>query len=146
MIVTPIFKQAEKSDKVYFFNLYCSAMKGHVEDIWGWDLNWQKNNFETSWNASSNYKIVHHNINIGFIQFLENDSDIYIEMFILESGQRSSGLGQIVLHKLEQIYPNKSFSLRVFRNNNRALSFYKNNGYRITSKEECFYVLQRKAA
>jgi len=145
MTVSLIIKQAEATDKTYIFNLYCDAMKQHIENIWGWNQSWQENNFELSWKTCFNYMLIYKGEKIGYIQTIEREIDIYIEMLILESNHRSIGLGQEVIFKLVQLYLNKPFSLRVFKTNHRALSFYTKNGFQVTGKEESFYVLHRNS-
>ena len=137
---------AKECDKEYFFELYCQSMKGHIETLWGWNQNWQKNDSEERWASCENYVLYNTGKRIGYFQVAEVKGETYIMMFILDVKYRSKGVGSRGLDLLKGLLSNKSVSLRVFKTNQKALSFYKKNGFSITEQESEFYVMHHKVA
>ena len=135
---------ATEPDKVYFFKLYCDAMRTHIEAIWGWDETWQKADFEERWLLCSNQKILFKGSVVGYFQTIESEHENYIMMFILDKATRSRGIGKETLNMIQKISPCKPIALKVFKTNHRALSFFKNNGFSITHVEDSFYAMRAK--
>jgi len=135
---------AKEHEKGYFFKLYCDSMKNHIETLWGWDQNWQINDFESRWNSSVNYTLFNAGKRIGYFQVIEEKNGAYIMMFIIDIKYRSKGVGRHALTLLKKSLSNKPLSLRVFKTNIKALSFYEKNGFLITNHENEFYVMHQK--
>jgi ribosomal protein S18 acetylase RimI-like enzyme len=137
---------AKEHDKKYFFDLYSDSMKTHIETLWGWDQDWQISDSEDRWNLSVNYILFNAEKRIGYFQVTEEKDGAYIMMFIIDEKLRSKGVGSHALTILRKLLLNKSLSLRVFKTNNRALSFYKANGFSIIEQEDKFYIMHQRVA
>ncbi|MBA6252070.1 N-acetyltransferase [Colwellia sp. MB3u-55] len=137
---------AKEHDKKYFFDLYSDSMKTHIETLWGWDQDWQISDSEDRWNLSVNYILFNAEKRIGYFQVTEEKDGAYIMMFIIDEKFRSKGVGSHALTILRKLLLNKSLSLRVFKTNNRALSFYKANGFSIIEQEDKFYIMHQRVA
>jgi ribosomal protein S18 acetylase RimI-like enzyme len=135
---------AKEHDKNYFFELYCDSMKTHIETLWGWDQNWQIRDSEERWNLSVNYILLKAEKRIGYFQVTEASDEAYLMMFIIDEKYRSRGLGGRALTILKRLLSSKSLSLRVFKTNNTALAFYKNNGFSLIEQEDKFYLMRQK--
>jgi ribosomal protein S18 acetylase RimI-like enzyme len=137
---------AKEHDKKYFFELYSDSMKSHIETLWGWDQDWQANDSEERWNLSVNYILFNADKRIGYFQVTEEKDGAYIMMFIIDNKFRSKGVGRNALNMLKNLLLNKPLSLRVFKTNSRALSFYIANGFSITKQEDKFYIMHQRVA
>ena len=137
------FKPFKKSNETYIWKVYTKAMKPHIENIWGWDLEWQKNNFK---NALAEFKteiIEFENKKIGYVQYLISSKSLYINMLILEPHFQSQGIGARIINKIISVNPELPIELRCFRVNNEALNFYLNNGFEIVNQDNEFYTLTK---
>jgi len=136
-------KPYKKDYKRYIFKVYTNAMKPHIESIWGWNLEWQKNNFK---NALAEFKteiIEFENKKIGYVQFLSSSKNLYINMLILEPSFQSQGIGTRIINKIISVNPELPIELRCFRINKKALNFYLNNGFEIVKQDNEFYTLTK---
>lgn len=128
--------------KHFFWQHYQNAMQPHIEQIWGWDEQWQQQDFESRWQSCENQLIIHNGENIGYIQTQDLADELYIMMLIVLPEYRSMGIGKEAIDLLQQAQ-SKTLGLRVFKTNDRGLQFYQSNGFTVSSEEECFFYLHR---
>jgi GNAT superfamily N-acetyltransferase len=128
------------------YGLYVEAMKAHIEQIWGWDEDWQKNDFATALNTISTNVIQFNNELIGYYQLEQAEDHDYLRMFILDKQHRSKGIGSIILQRLLEQSQTKhsTLKLRVFKINTAALRFYQREGWQVIKVEDAFYYLDYK--
>ena len=65
-------------------------------------------------------------------------------MFIIDKEYRSKGIGSKALAIINRFISNKILTLRVFKTNQKALSFYEKNDFLISKQENKFYLMQKK--
>ncbi|WDE09982.1 GNAT family N-acetyltransferase [Thalassomonas haliotis] len=140
------FEAATAKHKTFFWELYIDAMRAHIEKIWGWDLKWQENDFETRWLSCVNNLLVLDETPVGYIQTQALPDNQYIMMLIIAPEYRGKGVGKAALGRLRANCIKPYLRLRVFESNEKALKFYIRYGYELIEKEESFYVLQQAVA
>jgi len=47
IIVIYSYRKAEQTEKENIFKLYCLVMSNYISEIWGWDDQWQENDFSS---------------------------------------------------------------------------------------------------
>ncbi|WDD97868.1 GNAT family N-acetyltransferase [Thalassomonas actiniarum] len=137
------FEAATAENKCFFWEHYVAAMQPHIEKIWGWDLQWQQNDFDDRWSSCTNQLLVLEDTPVGYIQSQDLSDSRYIMMFILMPEYRNKGVGKKVLRKLRSDCRKPYIRLRVFESNQQALKFYLDQGYELLEREESFYLLQQ---
>ncbi len=130
-----------KDDFSYIWDTYQVAMKGYIEKIWGWDSDWQKKDFVNNIDEYSTYLLVSESEKIGYLQLIDNNTNVYINMLVLESVYQGLGVGEIVLDKVKSAYSTRDIVLKCFKINTRAYRFYINNGFQKVDEEENFFVM-----
>lgn len=135
---------ATSADHAAIYQLYQSAMKAHVERIWGWDESWQRNDFDCAFDTSTSYVVETGMQFCGYFQLQFAAQADYLRKLILTAPMRSRGLGRRLLANIVATShrSDKQLTLRVFRVNTDALRFYLSNGWRIAAEEEAFYLLE----
>jgi ribosomal protein S18 acetylase RimI-like enzyme len=131
----------KKSNIFYLWFTYQKAMKGHIENIWGWDDEWQINDFNKSLKTYKSFLITLDSELVGYVQFKDNNTSIYINMLILEP--QYQGLGKKLLGLLMQDYSGRGIELKCFKINTSAYNFYLSNGFEVTDEDENFYFLSK---
>ncbi|MBB3167082.1 GNAT family N-acetyltransferase [Simiduia aestuariiviva] len=91
------YVRAENSDKRFFWDNYCQSMQPHIEEIWGWDEEWQLVDFEKRWVDCENSLIRIDEQTVGYMQTQEFADEHYIMMLILLPEYRSAGIGGKIL-------------------------------------------------
>ena len=133
----------QSRDKTYIWQTYKNAMQTHIEKIWGWELAWQKQDFEKNLIKYTTGLIKQKDKTIGYIQYTVEGKYAYINMLILEPTQQSQGLGAEVLNQLLAQYKLDTLSLRCFKVNTRAFDFYLSEGFAVIEEDGNFYLLTK---
>jgi ribosomal protein S18 acetylase RimI-like enzyme len=139
-IVTRI---AHADDRVAIWTLYQSAMRLHIESIWGWDEDWQIADFENAFSTSATYVVETNSEFSGYIQLDINEDENYLRMIVLMPRVRSMRIGTGLLaeiHRLSQ-HAGRNLRLRVFRVNGAAKRFYEREGWRVEAEDDAFFLM-----
>ncbi|WP_196159378.1 GNAT family N-acetyltransferase [Reinekea sp. G2M2-21] len=134
---------AVEEDKSDIWNMFVPAMKPHIEKIWGWEENWQTNEFNSRFFELNTSFIVLNENKLGYVQYSLNDADTYLNMVIMSPNYQGQSLGNNVLSKIQGLQEGKPLRLRCFHVNERALKFYKENGFSVIESEENCVLLER---
>lgn len=137
------FEPYKKSDKSYLWDTYVKAMKPHIEKMWGWDLEWQKNDFEKN---LIEYQTLILNVSserIGYLQLKYDLEVTFISMIILEPQYQSKGFGPRILEMVQSFQPKMPLTLRCFQVNQPAYNFYVRCGFEVMDTNDYFISMQR---
>ncbi len=129
---------ATEEDKGAIWILYESAMKPHIESIWGWDDAWQIANFDQAFAAMSTFVVEIDAQFGGYLQLDFRQREVYLSMIILTPAARSRRIGATLLSHLNAISQRagQALRLRVFRINVAARRFYEREGWRVDDDDE----------
>lgn len=134
---------AVEEDKTEIWDMFVPAMRPHIEKIWGWEDNWQTNEFNSRFFELNTSFIVLRGNKLGYVQYSLNEADTYLNMIILSPNFQSQSLGNCVLNEIQGLQQGKPLRLRCFHVNEGALNFYKENGFSAIESEENFVLLER---
>jgi ribosomal protein S18 acetylase RimI-like enzyme len=137
---------ARADEKPAILRLYESAMKQHIETIWGWDTAWQTIYFDKAFSAPWTYIVEVDGRFAGYVQLDLGPAENYLRMIILSPECRSSGIGARLLAELLRIsrLHGRNLFLRVFRTNLDAKRFYEREGWFVAADEGDFLVLRHE--
>jgi ribosomal protein S18 acetylase RimI-like enzyme len=136
------FKNYKEQDKPYIWQIYVNAMKLHISKIWGWDLGWQRKDFDKNLAEYNTCLVKFQEKTIGNIQYKIETQRSYINMLIIEPKYQSQGLGAKVISKIKTFNPEKPLELRCFKINQSAFAFYQSLGFEVIDSDDCFYSLR----
>jgi len=125
-------KQANKNNLEFIFNLKKSTLKAHIEKIWGWDDEYQRQVLSTEFIEENNYMIYSDGVIIGVLEINETIDEFHIvELEIVPEYQRK-GIGSAILQDiiLRMNEKGKKIKLGCFTINTEALKLYEKNGFR----------------
>lgn len=141
--MTYSFRKAEQADRDAIYRLYCLVMRILISRIWGWNEQWQENDFSEHFDAN-NITLVYKGVELVGYSHVENrDDQLYIRMIIVHPHYQGKGIGtellvSVIKHgKLQS----KSIGLEVFKSNNRAKEFYIKYGFIIEGETPSSYVM-----
>jgi len=137
------FLEFDNDYREYVWLTYVTAMKPHIEKIWGWEDNWQKENYSNSLEIYSTYILVLEEQKLGYIQFKRDKDFIFLSMIVLEEKYQSIGYGPTVIDKIQALNPHLPLKLRCFKVNENAYNFYLKNGFSLVSSDNEFHTLYR---
>jgi len=139
------FQPYQASDKDYIWQTYVTAMKHHIENIWGWDESWQQTDFEKNLQKYQIDLIQIESQPIGYVQFSKNTDKTYINMLILELSYQNQGIGVKVLESIQKSNHDLPLELKCFKANQAAYQFYINNEFDVIESDDSFISLRRKS-
>ncbi|NHZ40643.1 GNAT family N-acetyltransferase [Massilia aquatica] len=131
------------TDKDTIWTLYESALRAHIESIWGWDRVWQRDDFNKAFAASASYIVELDTQLCGYIQLDIDDTDVHLRMLVLTPTVRSMGIGAAVLQKILACthQSGRPLHLRVFRVNGAAKRFYEREGWVVEAADDAFFTM-----
>ncbi len=132
------FINHKESDKDYIWQTYVQAMKPLISKIWGWDLNWQKVDFEKNLFKYDTYILKNNDDLLGYVQFKIESKRTYLNMIILEPEYQSKEIGPKIIAMIQSLNSNKSLELRCFLINQPAFVFYQRIGFEVIDSDDFF--------
>ncbi|QJE97400.1 GNAT family N-acetyltransferase [Luteolibacter luteus] len=135
---------ADESDAEPIYELYKELFQNHIDQIWGWDENWQKENFAKEWEEARTWRIDSQGQLSGYLQLRDEADFMYVLSLGILPAFQGRRIGRVIMRSLQQEAAGKGLPLRlsVFRTNPRALSFYQGLGFRVTEETEAFQRLE----
>ncbi len=130
------FRRANPEEQAQLFELYRSVMGGYIEQIWGWDSQWQKNDFSEHFDPERVTVVLCEEQAVGYVQVENHSGEHYIRMLLLAPEHRKKGLGANLLKRViaaasEQ---NRGVKLQVFKINAPAKRFYERHGFKVVGE------------
>lgn len=118
-------------------------MRGYISEIWGWNDQWQENDFSTHFNPNG-ITLVHEERELVGYSHVENRGDqLFIRMIVVHPRHQRKGIGSRLLESAvasgkEQ---SKRIGLEVFKINNEAKRFYERHGFNVEDETSSSYVM-----
>lgn len=138
MIVQCSFQEATKNDEAILFDLYVRVMKEYITEIWGWNQEWQENDFKKYFNPENITVVSDEKETIGYSQIEDQGNQLYIRMLLLLPGHRRKSIGSrllnAVIHRAKA--QSKGIALQVFKVNEQAKRFYEQHGFQVQGETQ----------
>lgn len=129
---------ASLSDRDTLFALHVELFRRHIEQIWGWDDDWQLANFKKEWAEVRTEILIHEGELLGYIQTRHETDHIYVLNLALYPRFQSRGVGSMAMELMKQRakFEKLPIKLNVFRTNQRVIEFYKRLGFEVEMETE----------
>ena len=122
-----------------------------VDQVFGWDDDDQKQRMQDEYEAGWFYWATLNNAPIGLVAhkpYVKNDQDyLHLHLLLVAPENQGKGLGKRILQGVHELAreQQRGMTLSVFRLNQPALQLYLDTGYRVTSEEPDFLLLENPA-
>ncbi len=137
-------RQVTEADYDFLLVLRNEAMKGYVEEVYGWDEAFQEEYFRKSFKPQHKKIIQYAGIDVGMYYVVEEDDCYIIKRIEVLCEYQNRGIGTKILRELlkraEQ--QNKAVRLRVFKIN-PARRLYERLGFLIMGETETHYQMEK---
>lgn len=142
-VTTYSYRTATAMDKDAIFELYRQVMGDYISEIWGWNEDWQTNDFAAHFNpkhirlASEGKQLV------GYAQIDNNQDQLFLRMLAIHRDHRGNGIGTHLLKWLMTSgkADSKPVGLEVFKINTDAKRFYEKHGFNVVRESLHSYVM-----
>ncbi len=131
---------AKEDDRKVLFEVHREVFGPHIEQIWGWDEEWQRTNFAAEFNSTDTSVIEVDGSVAGYFQVRDEPDRIFLQNIALSSEFQGKGVGAELVEQLQQRAATRgvALDLSVFRTNSSAQRFYKRCGFWIVGKTDAF--------
>lgn len=141
--MTYFYRKAEQSEKEAIFKLYCLVIRDYISEIWGWDEQWQENDFSAHFDSQAITLVHKARELVGYSQVENRSGQLYIRMIVVHPHHQRKGIGSKLLESViasgnEQ---SKSIGLEVFKINNEAKKFYERFGFNVEGETPSSYIM-----
>jgi ribosomal protein S18 acetylase RimI-like enzyme len=113
------------------FGLHCLVFRVHIDPLWGWDENWQRENFWREWASAPPDVVLWKGLRVGYLQAVVDQVRVRIGNIALHPDVQGKGIGTALIRSLQRDALRRGLpvSLRVFPTNTAALRLYARLGF-----------------
>lgn len=118
-------------------------MRNHISEIWGWDDQWQENDFSSHFDPEG-ITLVHKEQELAGYSHVENRSaQMFIRMIVVHPQHQRKGIGSKLLESIIAAgkVQSKNIGLEVFKINHEAKKFYERYGFNVDGETSSSYVM-----
>lgn len=149
--VTPAnwqLRQATEGDREFLRRLHAATMRVHVERLWGWDDNQQRELFERGFQPALTQIIQADGEDVGVLVVERSEHEIYLVNIGVLPAWQSHGIGSSIIQALiaEAEIASLPLTLRVFHVNDRARKLYESLGFEEVKADELHAYLRLEPA
>jgi len=139
-----ILRDAEYDDRDFIYEIKKNYIYQYVEMLFGWDEEYQRNDFESDFVINKFQIISADEKNIGFTQTNENEYRVYIADIHLLPEYQGQGIGSIIVKTINEraLKSGKYVTAQCYISNPRACKLYESHGFEITQTTDTHYVFQ----
>lgn len=143
-------RAARGEDEELLFALHRSAMRDHVEAIWGWDERWQREHFAATYAPEQQAVIVRVDgqpRDIGRISLTRHWRKLFLRDIELIAAERNRGIGTAILRALLSLAQaeGRAVELLVLKHN-PAQRLYARLGFRVIADDGARFTMRADAA
>lgn len=124
-------RPANTDDLVPMFDIHRSVFRSHIDELWGWNEDWQRGNFASECAAADTSVVEIDGDIAGYIQILEREDEIYVQNIAISADAQGKGIGTMLLKSLQSRAETLKvpLQLEVFRSNKPAQRLYERLGF-----------------
>jgi len=133
-------RPATTADIDFLVLLHRAAFKPYVQQIWGWDDEWQRNYYLEHFKPEIIKIIQVADADIGMLVLVDGEKSINLRLIAITPSAQGQGIGATIICWVQQQAQaqNKSVTLRVFQIN-PAKNLYERLGFRIYRQDDIYY-------
>jgi ribosomal protein S18 acetylase RimI-like enzyme len=144
MIQTIELRPANVSDLEYLYSIHRACMKSYVQQVWGWDEDWQKKDFH-KWFARNRKQVIQvEEADVGYWEYQERADGFFLGNIMIAPEHQGKGIGSYLIRSLiEQAEELRTtVTLQVLKVNKRALALYFRLGFVIYGANEHHFLMK----
>lgn len=138
-------RHAIPDDHDLIYTLKAESVRPYVEKIWGWDENYQRNDFDRDFAVIKQFRVIEMNGKfIGFMQCFLDHPYLDVAEIHLYPEFCGKGIGSNILMSIQKdcIVHNRKIRIGCFRENHRAKALYQKLGFIQTKETDTHYILE----
>lgn len=137
-------KTATEEDLPSLYEIHRAAMFDHVNTVWGWDEDDQARRFRDYFDNAHLLVITVDSRDVGFLDLVENDDDLYVSNIELAPAYQGQGIGTAIMEDVIAQARRDSLPVRlqVLKINQGARRLYQRLGFVTCDETPTHYLMQ----
>lgn len=139
-------RPATPDDKGFLWNLHCDTMREYVEQVWGWDEEWQCERFNERFESSERQIVGLDGVSVGAIQVDRQADHIFLKNLHIAPSHQNRGIGAQLIESLIEEADEREVPLRLqVLKVNPSRRLYERLGFGETGATETHVHLERQS-
>ena len=140
------FRKAYASDSEFVFTVKKAAFREYVEQVWGWDDNYQRELHNRRFAAQDLRIIQFRGKDIGFLATSSTPNTLKVNQIFILPEYQSKGIGSACLTRIidDANLVQKSVTLQVLKVNPRGVAFYQRLGFTIVGESPTHFQMEKR--
>ncbi len=138
-------RKAHASDSEFVFTVKEAAYREYVEQVWGWDDNYQRERHNAEFASQDFHIIQFRGTDVGFLTTSRTSDMLKVNQIFILPEYQGKGIGSACLTRI--IYDagleQKSVVLKVLKVNTRSISLYKRLGFTIAGEDSIYFQMEK---
>ncbi|WP_260811260.1 GNAT family N-acetyltransferase [Vibrio splendidus] len=137
------FKLVPSSEFEALFDCVKQGIFTHVDKVFGWDDDFQRQRLIKDYHPSWFHWIYHKSEKVGLVCFKPYDNAYHVHLLIIFPQYQAQSLGKKVMsliHEKAHQEQRNHVTLSSFRSNTRTISFYQSLGYQVVDDSDEVFV------
>lgn len=138
------YRKARSDEQAQIFLLYRAVMRDHIEQIWGWNEQWQENDFAEHFIPEQITVVLAKGSLVGYVHIDPQSEALYIRMLLLAPEHQRKGVGaRILVSVLSSASKQRlGVKLQIFKTNDPAKRFYERHGFQVVGETPTSLVME----
>jgi ribosomal protein S18 acetylase RimI-like enzyme len=130
-------------DYDFVFSVHCAAMKPSVEQVYGWDEDWQARYFRERFDPARRQIIRYDGTDVGYISIEEQEASLFLSTIAILPLYQGRGIGTALIRGLQKQARSRRIpvTLQVLKAN-PARTLYEQLGFRVIGETETHYQMR----
>ena len=139
------FRKAHTSDSEFVFAVKKAAFREYVEQVWGWDDNYQRELHNRRFVAQDIRIIQFRGTDVGFMATFSTPNTRKVNQLFLLPEYHGKGIGSACMTFIldDASLEGKSVALQVLKVNTRGIAFYQRLGFIIVGESSTHFQMER---
>ena len=136
MAASLAFRTAITADEAALFACYRAALHAAVAAIWGWDEDWQRQDFRDHFAPTGIVVAEYPAEPVGYCQVEWQPARLYVRMLVVRPSHQRRNIGSRLLDQVLQQADTAEMlvALQVFKINPQAQRLYERRGFRVSGE------------
>ena len=138
-------RKARANDSEFIFTVKKAAYREYVEQVWGWDDNYQRKRHNKEFASHDFYIIQFREIDVGFFITSSTSDTLKVNQIYILPEYQGKGIGSACLTRIvdDANLEQRSVVLQVLKVNTRGIALYKRLGFTIVGEGSIYFQMEK---
>ena len=138
-------RKAQAIDSEFVFAVKKAAFREYVQQIWGWDDNYQKDLHNRRFSSQDICIIQFCGADVGFLSASNTSDPVNIDQIYILPEYQGKGIGAACMKRIidDANREQKPVTLQVLKINTRATAFYQRLGFTIVAENSTHFQMKK---